>query len=85
MKIGDCKETKNGQTYCKFADNRVRFVSRSDLGMPMVAGAGTMKMLPGLAGGRKRRSRKMKIGECRRTRNGVKYCKTRKGVRFKRG
>lgn len=30
-------------------------------------------------------SRKMRVGECRRTENGVKYCRTSKGVRFVRG
>ena len=27
-------------------------------------------------------NRKMKMGECRRTKRGAKYCMTRKGVRF---
>ena len=28
---------------------------------------------------------KMKMGECRKTRNGQKYCRTKKGVRFVKG
>lgn len=28
---------------------------------------------------------KMKMGECRLTKNGQRYCKTRKGVRFVKG
>ena len=31
---------------------------------------------------RKRTKRKMKLGECRKTKTGRKYCKTQKGVRF---
>ena len=31
---------------------------------------------------RKPKGGKMKIGECRRTRVGQKYCRTKKGVRF---
>ena len=77
MRQGECRKTKRGQTYCKFADNRVRFVP--------LGGFGKSKMVSSLAGRRRGRRGKMKIGECRRTRNGVKYCKTRKGVRFKRG
>lgn len=30
-------------------------------------------------------ARKLKVGECRRTKAGVKYCRTRKGVRFVKG
>lgn len=34
---------------------------------------------------RKRKDRKMKMGECRETKDGVTYCMTRKGVRFRSG
>ena len=30
-------------------------------------------------------NRAMRVGECRRTKAGVKYCRTSKGVRFVRG
>lgn len=38
-----------------------------------------------MAKAKKRKGRKMKMGECRKTKNGQTYCMTGKGVRFKKG
>ncbi len=38
-----------------------------------------------MAAKRKRKGTKMKIGECRLTKAGRKFCKTSKGVRFVKG
>lgn len=81
MRIGSCRLTRNGQKYCRFPQG-VRFVAAGmgDLGIPAV----TADLF--LAGGKRglsgRRRGKMKNGECRRTRNGVRYCKRRGKVRF---
>jgi len=84
MRVGDCRQTKHGQTYCKFPYG-VRFVAAGmgDLGIPAVT---SDLFLAGTKGGLSGRKRgKMREGQCRRTRNGVKYCKRRGKVKFVRG
>lgn len=85
MAIGECRQTRRGQPYCRFRYG-VRFVpggAMAGVGMPYVAGGEAMMFAPGLAG--KRRGSPMRMGECRRTRKGRKYCKKKEGVRFVRG
>lgn len=85
MRVGDCRVTRTGRAYCRFKEG-VRFVPNAargmrGLGVPVVARDLFLAGGPALSG----RRGKMRIGECRRTRQGRKYCKRKKGVRFVRG
>lgn len=82
MRIGSCRVTKNGQKYCRFPEG-VRFVAAGMGGLGIPAVTADLFLAGGRKGlsGRSRRG-KMKNGECRRTRNGVQYCKRRGKVRF---
>ncbi len=82
MRLGECRVTKRGQTYCR-TRRGVRFVSgrRGFRG----AMAGFFEDDLAFAGGYGQYGGRMREGECRRTRKGVKYCKHRGKVRFRRG
>ena len=90
MTVGECRQTRRGITYCRFPYG-VRFVGRGGMspyisgamGMPFVPDG--MNLMPGFAAQRGRRGARMREGECRRTRRGVKFCKRSGRVRFVRG
>ena len=85
MQPGECRQTRRGAVYC-YTKAGVRFVRRAlwagasaagAMAMPFVDG---MNFLPGFAA--RGRGKKMREGECRRTKNGVRFCKRRGVVRF---
>lgn len=80
MKPGECRTTRNGIQYC-YTARGVRFVGgrgrRRSSRRRSYRGSGSS----GYSG----RGRPMRVGECRRTRRGVQYCRTRAGVRFRSG
>ncbi len=79
MKPGECRTTRRGMRYCNTPDG-VRFVGKRGVTRRRWAYSGAYPDL-----GAARRGGRMRVGECRRTSRGVKYCRTRKGVRFVRG
>jgi len=90
MRMGECRVTRRGVKFCR-TPRGVRFVGSLRRAFRGARGAmdnyfGYDDDLAYADGyGQIGRGRPMRMNECRRTSRGVKYCRTRRGVRFQRG